>query len=198
MNETIFRILAGIILLIGISISVYHRRKADRETGEKVSARGEGTLLYTVLRLGGLLIWLSALAWLVNPAWLDWFKIGLPIWVRWVGVGTGIICDLLILWLFRSLGISISPTVGTRSNHRLVKSGPYRYVRHPLYSVGSSLFISYALMADNWFFAALAVLAFVLLAIRLPKEEGQLIARFGDEYRDYIKNTGAFFPRLKL
>lgn len=197
MNETVFRVLAGIILLTGIAISVYHRYKADRDTGEKVSARGEGTLLYTALRLGGLLLWLSAFAYLINPVWFEWSRIGLPIWIRWLGVGMGIICDVLLLWLFRSLGNSISPTVGTRTGHRLVKNGPYRYVRHPLYSVGSSLFISYALMADNWFFAALAVLALVLLAIRLPKEEGQLIARFGDEYRDYIKSTGAFFPRIK-
>jgi protein-S-isoprenylcysteine O-methyltransferase Ste14 len=37
----------------------------------------------------------------------------------------------------------------------------------------------------------------VMLLIRLPKEEEKLIERFGDEYRDYRKRTGRFFPRLK-
>jgi protein-S-isoprenylcysteine O-methyltransferase Ste14 len=105
---------------------------------------------------------------------------------------------LLIFWLFRSIGNSISPTVSTRTEHRLVTGGIYRYIRHPLYSVGTTFFLSFALMADNWFFAVMAVLAFVLLALRLPNEEAHLIEKFGDEYRDYIKSTGAFLPRLKI
>ena len=51
-------------------------------------------------------------------------------------------------------------------------------------------------MADNWFIAAFGVLAFILMAIRAPKEEANLIAKFGDEYREYMKRTGAFLPKL--
>jgi protein-S-isoprenylcysteine O-methyltransferase Ste14 len=41
------------------------------------------------------------------------------------------------------------------------------------------------------------VLAFIALAIRLPKEEANLVARFGDEYRAYMQRTGKFFPKLR-
>ena len=196
MNENIFRILAAIILFTAIGISSYFRRKADRESGEKISRQADGTPMMTVIRLGGLVLWLSPLVYLINPAWMTWSKLGLPEWARWLGVGIGILCILGIYWLFSSIGRGITPTSATRREHRLVTSGPYRWVRHPLYTVGSSMFIAFGLMADNWFIAALGVLAFIAMAIRTPKEEANLIAKFGDEYRDYMKRTGRFLPKF--
>ena len=197
MTENIFRILAAVILFTGISISSYFRRKADRETGEKISRKVDGTALMTVIKIGGLLLWFSPLVYLLNPSWMAWSKTGLPDWVRWLGVGIGILCVAMIYWLFSSIGNSISPTSATRKQHRLVTSGPYRWVRHPLYTVGSSLFIAFGMMADNWFIAILGVLAFIAMASRTPKEEANLIEKFGDEYREYMKHTGRYLPKLK-
>lgn len=196
MNENIFRILAASILFIAVGISSYFRRKADKENGEKISRRVDGTAMMTVIKIGGLILWLSPLVYLLNPAWMAWSKIGLPEWVRWLGVGIGIACTSLIYWLFSSIGSGITPTSATRTKHTLVTSGPYRWVRHPLYTVGSSMFISFGVTADNWFIIALGVLAFIAMAIRTPKEETNLIEKFGDEYREYMKHTGRFFPKL--
>ena len=168
MNENIFRILAAVILITGMAISSYFRRKADRDTGEKISRRVDGTPMMTVIRLGGLILWLSPFVYLVNPAWMAWSKIGLPDWVRWLGVFIGILCIAGVYWLFSSIGSGISPTSATRKQHSLVTSGPYRWVRHPLYTVGSSMFVAFGTMADNWFIMALGVLAFILMAIRTP------------------------------
>jgi protein-S-isoprenylcysteine O-methyltransferase Ste14 len=196
MNENIFRILAAIILLTGMGISSYFRRKADRESGETISRKVDGTPMMTVIRLGGLILWLSPFVYLINPAWMAWSRIGLPEWVRWLGVGTGILEVMGIYWLFSSIGRGITPTSATRQQHTLVTSGPYRWVRHPLYTLGSSLFISFGLMADNWFIALLGVLAFVAMAIRTPREEANLVEKFGDEYRAYMKRTGRFLPKI--
>jgi protein-S-isoprenylcysteine O-methyltransferase Ste14 len=196
MNENIYRILAGIILFTGMGISSYFRRKADRDSGEKISRKVDGTPMMTVIRLGGLILWLSPLVYLLNPAWMAWSKIGLPEWVRWLGVGTGILVTLGIYWLFSSIGSGITPTSATRQQHTLVTGGPYRWVRHPLYTLGSSMFVSFGMLADNWFVALLGVFAFILMAIRTPKEEANLIERFGDEYREYMKRTGRFLPKL--
>ena len=196
MNENIFRILAAVILFTGIGISGYFRRKADRDTGEKISRRVDGTVMMTAIRIGGLLLWLSPLVYLINPGWMAWSKIGLPESVRWLGVGIGILCVFGIYWLFSSIGSGITPTSATRNQHTLVTSGPYRWVRHPLYTVGSSLFIAFGMMADNWFIAGLGILTFILMAVRTPKEEANLIEKFGDEYREYMKRTGRFFPKL--
>ena len=196
MNENIFRILAGLILFTGMGISSYYRIKADKETGEKISRKVDGSALMTIIKLGGLILWLSPLVYLLNPLWMAWSKIGLPDWVRWLGVGIGIVCTIMIYWLFSSIGSGITPTSATRKQHTLVTSGPYRWVRHPLYTVGSSMFISFGMMADNWFIAALGVLAFIAMAIRTPQEEANLIEKFGDEYREYMKHTGRYLPKL--
>jgi len=196
MNETIFRILAAVILFTGIGISSYFRRKADRDTGEKVSRKVDGNAMMTIIKVGGLILWLSPLVYLINPAWMAWSSIGLSDWVRWLGVGVGILCAFGIYWLFSSIGSGITPTSATRKQHTLVTSGPYRWVRHPLYAVGSSMFIAFGMMADNWFIAALGALAFVGMAIRTPKEEANLIEKFGEEYREYMKRTGRFLPKF--
>jgi protein-S-isoprenylcysteine O-methyltransferase Ste14 len=52
------------------------------------------------------------------------------------------------------------------------------------------------LAAANWFFFAIGGAAFLLLALRTRKEEENLIARFGDDYRNYMQRTGRFVPRL--
>ena len=197
MNENIFRILAAVILITGMSISSYFRRKADRESGEKIFRKVDGNAMMTVIRLGGLILWLSPFVYLINPKWMAWSRIGLPESIRWLGVGIGILCVLGIFWLFSSIGSGITPTSATRKEHKLVTNGIYRYVRHPLYTIGSSMFVAFGMMADNWFIALLGVLAFIGMAIRTPKEEANLIEKFGDEYREYMKRTGRFLPKFR-
>jgi protein-S-isoprenylcysteine O-methyltransferase Ste14 len=196
MNENIFRILAAIIFMTGISISIYFRSKADRDTGEKVSWKKEGLFMILALRIGGLVLWFSMLGYLIYPPLLAWSKIGLPEWTRWLGVGLGIVCVFLIYWMFSSIGTGITPTVTTRSEHKLVTKGPYRWIRHPLYTFGTAFFLSFSLMADSWFIAVMALLAILLLSIRLPTEEALLIEKFGDEYREHMKNTGKYLPKF--
>jgi len=196
MNENIFRILAALILFTAIGISSYFRRKADRDSGERISRSVDGRVMMTLIKIAGLVLWLSPLIYLINPRWMVWSKIGLPEWVRWLGVGIGILCSIGVYWLFSSIGSGITPTSATRQQHALVTNGPYRWVRHPLYTVGSSLFLAFGMIADNWFVAGLGILTFILMAVRTPKEEANLIEKFGDEYREYMKRTGRFLPKL--
>lgn len=196
MNENIFRILAALILFSGVGISTYHRRKADRDTGETLSRSADGNTLMTIIRVFGLVLWLTPLVYLLNPNWMAWSKIGLPDWARWLGVGIGALCVPGIYWLFSSIGTGITPVSATRKQHKLSTSGPYRWVRHPLYTIGSSFIVSFGMMADNWFISLLGVLAFIGMAIRTPKEEANLIEKFGEEYREYMRKTGRFLPKV--
>jgi protein-S-isoprenylcysteine O-methyltransferase Ste14 len=196
-HEDVFRIIAGTCLASGIGISAYFRRKADRESGERIARSADGPLVATVIKVAGLLLWLSPVLYLVQPEWMAWSKAGLPAWVRWIGVGIGAACTAGIYWLFRSIGMGITQTSATRTEHVLCTHGPYRWVRHPLYTFGASFFVAFALMADNWFIALLAGLAFAIMAIRTPAEEANLIAAFGDEYRGYMRRTGRYLPKLR-
>ena len=196
MNETIFRILSAIILFSGTGISIYSRLKADRDSGERLSRSADGTPMMLVIRIFGLVLWLTPLVCLVNPAWMIWSKLGVPEWARWLGVGIGFLCVAGIYWLFSSIGTGITPVSATRKEHKLSTHGIYRWIRHPLYTVGSSFYISFGLMSDNWFIIFMGVLTFIVMAIRTPKEEANLIAKFGDEYREYMKRTGKFLPKF--
>ena len=196
MNEIFFRISAVIIIISAFSISVYFRRKADKETGETISRKTDGTRMMTIIRIGGFILWMAPITYLINPHWMAWSKIALPTSIRWIGIGAGIVCVPLIYWLFSSIGNNISQTSATRKQHKLITIGPYRWIRHPLYTIGSLTFASFGLIADNWFIILLSVLVFVVMAVRTPREEANLIEKFGDEYREYMKRTGRFLPRF--
>jgi protein-S-isoprenylcysteine O-methyltransferase Ste14 len=195
-NENIFRMTAALILFTGMGISIYFRRKADKETDEKISRKADGSVMMNMIRFGRLILWMSPLVYLINPNWMYWSKIGLPESIRWLGVGLGILCVFGIYWLFSSIGSGITPTSATRRDHKLVTHGIYHWIRHPLYTIGSSFIVSFGMMADNWFIAAFGILAFILMAVRTPKEEANLIEKFGNEYREYMKHTGRFLPKV--
>jgi protein-S-isoprenylcysteine O-methyltransferase Ste14 len=193
--ENFFHIIAVILLLSGMSISIYFRHKAN-QTSEKIEVREEGSLILNLRRVFGSLLWLSALVYLVNPRWMGWSNLPLPDWLRWVGAGIMLVCIPLVYWVFNSLGKNVTPSVVTRQEHCLVTHGPYRWVRHPLYTVGFLMFIGLSLLAANWFIALMLVLGYIPLALRTPIEETHLVERFGDEYREYMQRTGRYLPRL--
>jgi protein-S-isoprenylcysteine O-methyltransferase Ste14 len=55
---------------------------------------------------------------------------------------------------------------------------------------------SVTLLTANWLIGLTSLIVLVLLAVRTPKEEQMLIARFGQQYRDYMEKTGRFVPRI--
>jgi len=196
-KELVFRIAAALVLFSALGTSVYFRRKADKKTEETISRKVDGIILSTFIKVGGLILWLSPLVYIFYPVWLEWAKIGLFQWVRFLAIGLGCLDVVLIYWMFNSIGSGISPTSATRNKHQLVTNGPYRWIRHPLYTFGCALFIFFGLIADNWIFILLGILTFILMSIRTPKEEQNLIDKFGNEYTEYMKRTGRYFPRLK-
>ena len=198
-SESTFQIVAIVLFLATLSISIYYRSQAAR-SGEKVSPLEEGPVILNLRRVFGLALWLSIFAYLINPRWMAWASLAslpLPSWARWSGAAIMALCVPLFYWLFSSLGKNITPTVAIRKDHDLVTSGPYRWVRHPLYSVGFLAFGAFSLLAANWFIFALLVLAFIVLMQRTPIEEKRLIEHFGDAYREYMQRTGRYLPRLK-
>jgi protein-S-isoprenylcysteine O-methyltransferase Ste14 len=187
-----FILLAGFVILVPTGI--WHRLRS--RTGEKLDRRQEGLMILVALRPLGLAGMLGLIAYLINPAWMAWASVPLPVWLRWLGVGLGLFGGVLFIWTFRSLGRNLTDTVVTRKEHTLVTTGPYRWVRHPFYLSAALAVLGNSLAAANWFLFVTGCLAVLLLMIRSRKEEANLIARFGDDYRRYIQRTGRFVPRL--
>lgn len=194
-HEQIYRALTIALLTLIIGISSFYRRRADRSGKE---LRGDkGLRLVVLLRLMSLVAILPLFGYLINPEWVAWARVNLPDWVRWLGACGMLAAALLSVWVFSSIGTNISPSHATREGHELVTHGPYRWVRHPLYSTGTLAAISLTLLTSLWWLALAMLIPLAVLLWRTPREEQRLIEAFGDQYRDYMRRTGRFFPRLR-
>jgi len=196
-DDDTFRIILLVGLCILLPIAAYHRVRSQL-TGEKLDRRQEGLFILLTLRPLGLAMMAGLIVFIVSPKAMAWSSLALPVWIRWTGVALGVIAGVLLTWTLRSLGGNLTDTVVTRKAHTLITTGPYGWIRHPFY-VGVALAgIANALAAANWFLLISGGLVFTLLVIRCAKEEDNLIARFGDQYRNYMRHTGRFVPRSLL
>jgi protein-S-isoprenylcysteine O-methyltransferase Ste14 len=190
-----FRIALTVGLLLVVPFALYHRLKSQA-TREKLDRWQEGALILFTLRPIGIAGMLGLVAFVIDPWLMSWSALPLPDWLRWSGIGVGVLAGALLVWTFRSLGKNLTDTVVTRKQHTLVTSGPYRWVRHPFYVVVALSFVGNALAAANWFIFLSGALALGLIVMRTRIEEEKLLERFGDEYRAYRQRTGRFFPRF--
>lgn len=193
-HDQTFRIVLIIFCLSVLPIGVYHRIRSQA-TGESLDRSQEGAFILFTLRPVGLACMLGTLAFIINPSWMAWSSMPLPVWLRWIGVPLGVSGGLLLVWAFRSLGKNLTDTVVTRNAHTLVTEGPYRWVRHPFYDAAALCIMANSLMTANWFVFSTGVLAFALIVVRTRKEEENLMARFGVSYAEYMCRTGRFLPK---
>ncbi len=101
-------------------------------------------------------------------------------------------------WVLQSLGKLWAIDVDLKPDHDLVTTGPYRFCRHPNYSAMLLEMVGICLMGNAY--ATLVVffpLYVVALAARMRIEETALVARFGDQYREYRQRTFALWPTLR-
>jgi protein-S-isoprenylcysteine O-methyltransferase Ste14 len=110
-------------------------------------------------------------------------------------IGMLLVANVLSWWALLRLRASFSLTPEAR---RLVTSGPYRFVRHPLYLAG--FIVSLGLLGTIWSAPAVALFALYMAAtvLRARAEDRVLRAAFPAEYAEYQRATGAFMPRAPL
>jgi protein-S-isoprenylcysteine O-methyltransferase Ste14 len=84
--------------------------------------------------------------------------------------------------------------IDQKGTSKLVQSGPYRRIRHPIYGFQMTMLIGAALLLPTWISFAILVIHYVCATIKASDEEKHLTGVFGSEYRDYMKRTGRFLP----
>ena len=193
--EQTFRLILILGFAVIVPIGAYHRIKSQA-TGEKLDRRQEGVFILVTLRPIGIASMIGLVTYMISPALMAWSSVALPNWLRWVGVVIGITGGLLLVVTFRTLGKNLTDTVVTRAEHTLVTRGPYRWVRHPFYLATALAVVANSLVTANWFLALTGGISFGLLVLRTRIEEEKLIERFGEDYKEYMKRTGRFLPRL--
>ena len=129
----------------------------------------------------------------------DKFKFYVPYYFK---IFSGIILFLATLIFYLShkeLADNWSPFVEVKERQKLIKTGIYRYIRHPMY-LSMWLFAFFqGFLLSNIFIEIFGILAWSnLYFIRINNEEKIMIDIFGNEYKEYIENTGRIFPKLRL
>jgi protein-S-isoprenylcysteine O-methyltransferase Ste14 len=116
-------------------------------------------------------------------------------WIQVIGITLVTMGYFLFLWSVLERG-RYATSWEMQEDHKLVTSGPYRYVRHPSY-------LAYFLLFFGLFFLLLNLVALIPLVaipgyVRITTYEEQLlVARFGSEYVKYQERTGRFLPKMK-
>jgi protein-S-isoprenylcysteine O-methyltransferase Ste14 len=123
----------------------------------------------------------------------SWAALPTSFWLRWTGAGVALLGFALLQWAQTTLGKSWSDTPRMIREQALVTSGPYQFIRHPIYTAFILILGSTLLISANWFIG-LAWIGMTVLEItsRIGFEENLMLEYFGDQYRQYMKNGGYF------
>ena len=199
------RALAGVILaaivagfLLGHSITGW-----SHQTVRVVKAGGARRWTQVLWVAGSLTAAFWSIGVLLAPSFAyDWPRLpGFPFstFVQALGFSISILGGLLFFTAARALGPHMTPAIQLREGHRLVETGPYRYVRHPVYTAiltgaagGTLLYLSLPL-------ALVALVLLVLASYRAALEEKLLGSPegFGETYARYVARTARFLPRFR-
>ena len=123
--------------------------------------------------------WASTIAlWRLLPA----LAMGLPaVWLSWTATA--------------HLGRQWRVDAGLNADHELIRSGPYRLVRHPIYASMLCLILMSAALIGTWPGAPVGIMLVVIgLEIRVRVEDRLLASRFGDSFHAWRRSVAAYIP----
>jgi protein-S-isoprenylcysteine O-methyltransferase Ste14 len=118
-------------------------------------------------------------------------------WIAWSGVVVTAVGVAFAIWARYCIGQFWSARVTLKEGHRLIRSGPYRFVRHPIYTGMFFGTVGTALIVGNWGAVLGVLLMLAAHSLKALREEALLITEFGEEYAAYRRSTGFLFPRLR-
>jgi len=141
------------------------------------------------LTLAGLLLALPTMPGLLGerllPLTWEWFWTGTAM----VAFGLGLSIRARIV-----LGTNWSASVTIKHDHEIIRSGPYRWARHPIYTGLLLAFVGSAIARGEWRGVLAVLIALASLWRKLRLEERWLEEEFGDEYADYQRSVSALIP----
>jgi protein-S-isoprenylcysteine O-methyltransferase Ste14 len=191
--EILFRITFGVLWAVFFGVRIFFQRQVVKYPQQYTRINEQQEKLY--FRLFALAFVLLPLYFLTP--WIYFASIPLPMGLRWsgsviTGMGIG-----LFGWAHQALGRNWTAVLALSEGHQLVQGGPYRHVRHPMYSAFFLIGIGFFLLSANWLVGVIYLGPLLVMYIaRVSLEEKMMVERFGDSYRQYMKRTGRLWPRL--
>lgn len=119
-------------------------------------------------------------------------------WKFWVGLGAALtfLGLLFAVWARIYLGRNWSGVAAVKADHELITGGPYRWVRHPIYSGLALAFLGMALAGGEWRGVLSIALALTAIVQRIIVEERFMRQQFGVAYDTYAQRVRALVPGL--
>lgn len=138
---------------------------------------------------------------LLFTRWLGVGPLGLrfvpkELWIACLGIALTSVGTAISIWARYCLGEYWSARVTLKEGHQLIRSGPYAWVRHPIYTGMLVACFGTALVVGEWRGMLAVVLLLAAHSRKAMREERMLTQEFGDQYTAYRQGTGFLLPRL--
>ena len=180
-----------IIILVWSAARVLFWARARKRQADIAATTWRRNLLLVLVSASLVPIYLYYVTPLLDRSGLVW-----PMWLGWMGdlvLGASV---ALFIWSHTALGENWSVGVEVASAQTLVTSGPYHWVRHPMYAALLLMAPGLLLATGNLLVAVPFGTALALMYLdRVDAEEQLMIEVFGNEYRSYMDRTGRLIPR---
>ena len=117
-------------------------------------------------------------------------------WVAWSAAVIMVAGLVLRSWSFVTLGRFFTWNVEVKPGQKIIRTGPYRFLRHPSYTGALMMFVASGVLLRSWVAALFAAIALVLAFKRRVRHEERLLKETFPDYDAYAARTGGLFPRL--
>jgi protein-S-isoprenylcysteine O-methyltransferase Ste14 len=196
MDHFVFRVIVAALLIAFVAHRAFYTRKVQHSP-ELVVEQPEAQRATRIASLLAVPALLATVVYVIKPGWMSWSALPLPIWLRWLGVGVALGGFVLLQWSQDTLGKNWSDDPKLLQGQQMITSGPYRWLRHPIYAAFLLILGSLLPISANWFVGGMWIVMTGLdIASRMRTEEAMLLRQFGDEYRAYMRSTGRLFPPI--
>lgn len=193
-------------LIFGVLLTIYWGRvvrlvyKVRKTTGRSANFRPPERLGRALrwLWVPIVILWISQgyaaglvphddLPWLVRPLYND------PI-VGWMSAGVGVIALAATMVCWKKMGKDWRMGINPDEKTHLIVSGPYAYVRHPIYALSSVLMLATVAAIPSPLMLVVGLSHLSLLQWEARREEQYLVRHHGEAYADYRRRVGRFVP----
>jgi len=187
--HALFWTLLGGMMLVRVLSVVQVRRSGARFTPDRDAVEQEGKAAFAIRFVAFFFLLGILVAYALNPSWMQRLDLPIPTAGRWLGFFLGLAGVAVAGWAQVTLGRQWSAQLQLVDGHRLVTSGPYAWIRHPIYASLLGLSLGLALLTANWLFLGFGALAIGMLIVRIPREENML--------REGVQGYGEYAARVR-
>ena len=191
-SRTSFAVLFFLLLAVRNIFSIKHRKGM---INIKNTQEGKANFIIRRFILGPIL-GVFMIFYFINPLWMKFLLIPFPQFVIWVGAILGLCGILFLIWVHIYLGKEWSADLKLNTDHKLIETGPYSKIRHPMYTAVFAIYLALGIISFNYILLAVFILIIISSIIRVPDEEKMMTEKFGERYKIYMQNTGRFLPKF--